>query len=256
MKLDLGGVITATIEWRTFRTVGEQCLFAYFFEWGFKMKLGIVLTIFWSLLLLARATEAAQCDRNCLHQQALKKVEAVVADHYKNGPRDETCPAAGIRVQQIRTTMEGSLLSAEGILAQLQKTVKAEAAPVAKDESRCGECQQLNVVSPVNFSRPKSPGVNKSCEGRPTEVVRGEFQSEQEAADYVRATLKGDTTDGERLYAACPDPCSFYIYNAQTQTSSNKTRINLVVQCGQPKGGLFAKYEFGGGYVHEWTCQK
>lgn len=227
------------------------------------MKIVTSLFVFWSLLLGVRFAEGASqtpkqqqpCDRACQYQSALKRVEANVADHSKNGPQDKNCPAAGIRTQSVRAVYEGSLLSAEGILMQIQSVVKTETAPVLADQSRCGSCEQVNVVSPLTTTRPKSPAFNRVCEGRPTETVRGEFANEQAAKVFVEQALRGENADGERLYAACPDPCSFNVYNAYTQVGS-KIRINLVVQCGHPKGGLFAKYEFGGGYVHEWTCRQ
>ena len=227
-------------------------------EGGSKMKITTSLFVFWSLLLGVRFAEGAsqqQCDRACQYRAGLKRVEANVADHSKNGPQDQSCPAAGIRTQRLAKIQEGSLLSAEGILMQIQTAVKAEAEPALKDQSRCGSCEQVNVVSPLTTSRPKAPSYNRTCDGRPTETVRGEFASEQAAKSFVEQALRGENRDGERLYAACPDPCSFNVYNAYTQVGS-KIRINLVVQCGQPKGGLFAKYEFGGGYVHEWTCRQ
>ena len=195
------------------------------------------------------------CDRQCQHQAGLKQTLEVVRDETIEQSQSGDCPVGGLRLQETGKIQEGGLMSAESILRGLQKDIQKETDLASKDQSRCGTCQQVNLASPVTASRPKSPSPHRSCENRPTETVRGEFESESEALSYIRETLKGNTRDGERLYAACPDPCSFSIYQSQTKISSGKTRVNLVVQCGHPKGGLFATYQFSGAYVHQWSCR-
>lgn len=194
------------------------------------------------------------CDRSCRHQQGLDQVQQLIMDHAKNGMQDADCPSSGIETHILSQQIEGGIMSAEGMIRQMQQVLRRESVPVQQDRSKCGVCSQNNIVSPVTVSRPKVPTYDVSCENRPTETLRGDFSNENEAADFVKGALQGQGSDGERLYAACPDPCSFNVYNGQTSLSSGKIRLNLVVQCGMPKGGIFSKYVFNGALVHEWTC--
>lgn len=194
------------------------------------------------------------CDRNCRNTLGLRQAEEAIKDHVKTGMQDPDCPEAGVVTTSLAQQIEGGIMGAEGMIQQMQQILKSEAGKVALDQSKCGVCAQNNVVSPVTISRPKFPGYQSFCENRATEIVRGDFNSESEAARFVKNALQGNGSDGERLYAACPDPCSFYVYNGQTTLANGKTRLNVVVQCGMPKGGIFSKYVFNGALVHEWTC--
>lgn len=193
-------------------------------------------------------------DQECKFQESIELTKEAVADHVKHGPQDPSCPAAGIAYAPSKAVIESGLTSAKSSLAKIEAALAGESSSLRSDKTKCGACQQVNVVSPVTVTRPKSPRLDARCDNRPTETVHGEFSTRAESEAFAKAVLDGNNQEGKRVYAACPDPCSFYVYNATTTLANGKTRLNLLVQCGHPRGSLFATYKFNGGHVQEWTC--
>lgn len=220
-----------------------------------RTSVAVLLMTVFTMMNSAEAVQMA-CDESCRHKKSLQEMAKYVEDHARNGRQDRGCPKGGKQVRETRTVLEGSLFSAEGIVKQINQSNKREAQPLRMDQSKCGSCEQINVVSETTVSRPKTSKYVARCETYPTQNVRGEFNSEMDAAKYAEAVLKQRNNDGDRLYAGCPDPCSFYIYNALTPLSNGKVRLNLTVRCGQPREGLMSKYVFSGALVQEWTCAK
>lgn len=208
-------------------------------------------------LLFSFVTFAQTQALNGPHQNALKFTQDAIADHSLHGPQSPKCPAAGINTIESSQIIEGRLTSAKKALTTIESSLNNEAGQFKNEVSKCGQCKQHNVVTPITVTRPRNLGAQtQTCDNRPIELVRSEFASRTEAEEFVKVTLDKGNHEGERIYAGCPDPCSFYVYNAMTPLENGKTRLQLVVQCGQPRSGLLAKYIFSGALVHEWTCSK
>lgn len=192
------------------------------------------------------------------HSVALQETEQAVRDHSLHGPQDQGCPQPGIRTQQSPTGFSGTLSSAERFLSQVSQSLRGEAAALQSETRRCGACRQNNVVSFVTTTRPITVSQSDRCNSVPTQKFRGEFADQNRGQRFVKDVLDGKNSEGQQLAAGCPDPCSYYVYSASTPMSNGGVRINLVVQCGQPRSGgvVFAKYGFGGALVQEWTCSR
>lgn len=218
-----------------------------------KSKLILFFVLAQSLTVLA----SRDCDEKvCQHERTLETLKERVSDLSLSNEQDQTCPSGGVEVLESSQVFEGSLLKAQGILLQIQGQINAEQKKTQKDNSKCGECEQKNLVSTVSVSRPKNPTVSSMCENRSTEAFSKEFSTVAEAGKYTKAVLDGRNQEGQVLRGACPDPCSYYVYTGETLLPNNQVRLNLVVRCGQPRGSLFATYQYSGALVHQWTCAK
>lgn len=216
-----------------------------------------VLTQFLLMTTLNTNANAAACNEACRHQRSLSQLTEVVLDHSKNGPQDLECAESGSRLSEAKLVLEGGVMSSKNLAEKILQNLQMHAGRLQTDQSQCGgTCQQTNVISQIVVSRPKTAGVNAKCSSYPDQLVKDEFDSEEEAASFVEETLRGNNRQGERLHAGCPDPCSFYVYNAATKKDDDRIQLNLMVRCGDPRGSLFSKYVFSGALVQEWTCQK
>jgi len=203
-----------------------------------------------------QARVAAQCLEDCQHQKTLQTLEAKLVEASSAGKSDSSCPVAGHKMQEGTQFLQGSLLSANGLIKQVNSGLDTAAQTLTADASHCGSCKETNIVSRASVSRPRQVGDETVCSAHPAQSLRGDFDSTEQAQSFAQATLNKNNDQGKKLYEVCPDPCSFYVYSTQTGLPGGKIRLNMVVRCGQPRGGIFAKYIFSGALVQEWTCKK
>ncbi len=199
---------------------------------------------------------ASDCDESCQHQRTLRTVREKTIDSSFQSEQDANCPEGGADLVNLSKSLEGSLLSANQSLRQIEIAAAQASQAVFQDTKKCGSCRQKNLISSVSISRPKSPGFDQSCQSRPTESFEGLFRNKSESAAFVKSVLDGNNKEGQILRQSCPDPCSYYVYTAETQVGPTQTRVQLVVRCGQPRGGVFSKYIYSGALVHQWSCTK
>lgn len=189
------------------------------------------------------------------HEEALAIVNDAVTDFSKSGPQDASCPHSGMETLEIGK-IEGRLPSARDSITKIQQLTETEAKMILGKSNKCGTCKQNNVMTTINVTRPMTDKKVQACENLKTEVIRSEFTDHQNMEAFVQAVLDGKNQEGQRIYAACPNPCSFYVYSASTVLPNGQLRSNLYVQCGQPRSGLLGKYTFSGAVTQEWTCSK
>ena len=221
--------------------------------------MGFILTMmlgtFFALQTNATAN-SLECGVACQHSKGLKSLAEEVADFSQHGPQSKNCPAGGIKIVEGQQVETGSLMGASGSIENVLKLANQEALNLARQNTLCGSCRQVNEVTPFTVTRPIKVKESASCVGRPTQSFRADFANTNDAKDYVKKILDGKNQQGQALYAGCPDPCSFYVYNGQKTDSSGRTKVTLTVQCGQPRSGgaLFSKYQYSYGNIQEWVC--
>lgn len=219
------------------------------------MKLSIFSLMILSTL-MSFTVAAADCDEACQHRRTLALIQDKIIDPSNSNDQDPSCPPAGANMVANSKSFEGGLLKAKGYLQQIQQEVQKNTKALSSDQSKCGSCQQKNIVSGVSVSRPKEARPNVACNDRPTEVFTREFRSDSEAQAYIEQVMDGDNADGKQLAVSCPDPCSFYVYTGTTPLEGGASRLNLAVRCSHPRGSVFSTYAFSGSVLQEWSCRQ
>lgn len=169
-----------------------------------------------------------------------------------------SCPKAGIEVVEKISSKVGKVLKAPNYIDDVIDSVKPNVEDKRNDNSKCGSCQQVNVVSYLAAISPQRIATNSMCDNMPAETFVADLDDKHDISKFTEAILTGANNEGKKLANACPDPCSYYITTAQTTYNNGKTHLTLTVQCGQPrKDSIFsANYDYNGGLIHQWTCQK
>lgn len=172
-------------------------------------------------------------------------------------PASSECPEGGSKSYDNVAEEQAGLMSAKSTVTNLIESARVVAKIYVNETVRCGSCKQINQVSIYTTSEPANVSVDSSCERNSAEGIQ-KSMPDKDISSFVEAVVSGKTSDGQRIYAACPDPCSLYTASAVIPAANNNVLLNLVVQCGQPRNGslFFAKYKFTAGIIHKWTCQK
>jgi hypothetical protein len=192
-------------------------------------------------------------------KDGLTQTVTSLGDHFQTQLNSSaTCPDGGSEIAENVVEKKGTLLSAMGLiqsaLSQAQPTVTAQQA----DQSRCGSCQQNNVVSSYVTAYPEKTVADSKCNNRPSKTFSKDFNAAKAAQDYSQQILQGQNDDGSSLAGQCPNPCAYYITTAQTALANGATHLTLTVQCGEPRGeSIFsATYAFKAGVIHQWSCSQ
>lgn len=166
------------------------------------------------------------------------------------------CPEGGTQsrdnVAQTEETITAAKSAVTGIIEKTRPVVKG----YVNETGKCGACKQINQVSMYTTSEPAKVLSESACENKPAENIRMTMP-DKDIDSFVAAVMSGKTSEGRRIYAGCPDPCSFYTASSTVPAGNNKVLLNLTVHCGQPRKGilLFSNYKFTTGIIHKWTCQ-
>ena len=191
------------------------------------------------------------------HQVAMTEFTAQVKESNFLAASDVGCPVAGSKIVNGQKTDTGTLLSAKGILKKLAIPAAAENKALAA-QNNCGSCRQTIATTSFVVTRPAKVALKAFCDNRPTSTFMADFQTEKDAQEYTEEILNKKNAEGQRLYAACPDPCAFSVYAGKQVLSNGKVRSTLTVNCGQPRNTspLFAKYNYSYGTTVQWSCHK
>lgn len=198
-------------------------------------------------------------DKHQFLREGLSRTQESLEDIAKDltPANDRTCPDAGTVVLENLSQEKGKVFSIADRIDDVRDAVKPQRDQLQSDRSRCGSCQQNNVVSLYTSISPEKHQYSAQCENRPTETLNVNVKDKSEVKGFIEAVLTGKNAEGKRLHKSCPDPCSFYITSAETEAHGRK-QVTLTVQCGQPRNGSIfsAKYDYKSGLVHQWTCSK
>lgn len=212
-----------------------------------------------------KACDSACSQKRDLHKTGLDLLSQSVAKHSLK-PSAEGCPASGLQKVPLTFNKDATLLEIEGVVADANSYMEKQAAALKKDGSKCGSCQQLNVVSQASIIYPeidKSVSLNTQtkCSKQPVSNFTKRMGSVEEGQQFISDAFRGTNEAGEKMYAACPDPCSFYSNVAITNLAGGKKLLNMAVLCGPPKvsegfQGMGSPFKVSAQLIHEWTCAK
>jgi|GEM_PF-5547029 len=210
------------------------------------------------------------CDSACtqkkdLHKTGLDLLSQSVAKHSLK-PSSEGCPASGLQKVPLAFNKDSNPLEIESVVADANSFMEKQTAALKKDGSKCGSCQQLNVVSQASIIFPeidKSVSMNTQtkCTKYPVSNFSKKMASLEEGQQFISDAFRGTSEAGEKMFAACPDPCSFYSNVALTNLAGGKKLLNMTVLCGPPKvtegfQGIDSPFKVSAVLIHEWTCAK
>ncbi len=168
----------------------------------------------------------------------------------------DSCPEGGSQDFDRVAEDLGSALSSSKIVISLIEKAQPQLTELNQETGRCGACQQINQTAVFTTTEVDKTTPNDFCNNKETVHLQKEMPT-NDVQTFVSDTLKGKTDEGKKLYVACPDPCSFNIASATTESAKGQSLLNLTVLCGQPRAQniLFAKYKFSSGLIHKWSCQ-
>lgn len=215
---------------------------------------------FLTLLLAFQNASAEQIAADLIlanqHQVAMSEYSSKLVDG-ELSPSTADCPAAGFKFVEGGPGLSGGLMSAKANLGKLDVLAQAQAKSLSAT-NYCGLCQQTVYVTPSVITRPAKIAAKVFCDNRPTTSFEADFQTDKEAEDFSQNIINKKNQEGERLYAACPDPCAFSVYAGKRTLPNGKVHSTLTVNCGQPRNTsvLFAKYNFSFGTAVQWSCRK
>jgi hypothetical protein len=217
------------------------------------------LKLFFALpyLMFSMIENAGAFDITSFMKEGMTQTQISLSEHFQTQLNPgASCPAGGSETVDGLAERKGTLRTAMGtmqsVLNQAQETVKARQA----DQSRCGTCHQVNVVSAYVTVYPEKVVLNPNCNNRPSRTFSRDFPTTQDAKSYSQAILQGDGNEGASLVNVCPNPCAYYITTAQTALPRGGTHLTLTIQCGEPRrDSIFsASYDFKSGALHQWSC--
>ncbi len=195
-------------------------------------------------------------SENAFEKIALPMMKTAAYQSFGESEVNKECAVGATADFDKLATGRAGASSSSAMIASLLEKIENRRQELLVDSSHCGSCQQVNDVATFTTTEPEKTLRDASCDTMPTiniqkELPAGEIQS------FAAATLQGKTDEGKKLYAGCPNPCSFHIATATTPLENQNSLLNLTVQCGQPRNGsiLFAKYNYSSGLLHKWTCR-
>ena len=208
-----------------------------------------------SFLLILLATFAAAAESS-FDRVGIPILKSAVLHSFPPVQTSPDCPEGGSQSRDNIAQTEESVINAKfAVTATIEKT-----RPVLKEyvneTGKCGACKQINQVSMYTTSEPAKVSAEAACGNKSAENIRMTMP-DKDIDSFIEAIVSGKTTEGRRIYAGCPDPCSLYTASSTLPAANNKVLLNLTVHCGQPRKGtlLFSKYKFTTGIIHKWTCQ-
>lgn len=217
------------------------------------------------LVIASVQTVSAQVQIKAMQQTGMSALKKAVVKHSKTASA-EGCPEAGSEEVVVNFNKKATLSDIEGAMTEANNAVAVKAKALAKDGSKCGACQQLNVVSPASMIMPQidtsiDTDAQKRCLRYPIAQFSKKFASMEEGQTFILDSFKKNNAEGEKMYDTCPDPCSFYVYVATTNLSGGRKALNMTVQCGPQKVvegifGMDSVYDLSTRVIHEWTCTK
>lgn len=217
------------------------------------------------LVIASVQVASAQAQIKDLQQAGMAALKKSVVKHGKT-PSAEGCPESGAEEVVVNYNKKSTLTDIEAAMKQANAAVSEKVKALAKDSSKCGACQQLNVVSPASMILPQidseqNANTQKACARYPLAQFSKKFASMEEGQSFILDAFKKSNAEGEKMYETCPDPCSFYVYVATTNLSGGRKALNMTVQCGPPKVsegflGMDSTYDLSTRVIHEWTCAK
>ncbi len=213
-------------------------------------------TLFSLAIVTALLLPAVSFSQSAFETVALPIMKQAVALSFGDSQFNKDCAAGSIVAYDKLALGNGGATSSAAIVNSLISKIEGNRQSLLQDGSKCGTCQQINQVATYTTSEPEKTLRNEMCDKMPTVNIQ-KLLVDSEVESYAASTLRGATPEGKKLYAACPNPCSFHVASATTPMGDQQSLINLTVHCGQPRVGivLFAKYKFSSGLIHKWTCQ-
>ncbi|MEZ0391098.1 MAG: hypothetical protein ACAH59_02710 [Pseudobdellovibrionaceae bacterium] len=219
----------------------------------------ICLTFFTFQTSFAVTTEIA-FDKDSFMQEGLGLLKSSLENHLKDTglAGNSECPESGLEIVEKIESKKGTLMNATASVDEIMLSVKPKVDEKQADTSRCGTCQQKNLVSYLASINPVKIRPVVECESMPAQTFVADLKDKEDIKRYTENTLQGTNSEGKQMAKACPSPCSYYVTTAQTPLNNGKTHLTLTVQCGQPRKDsvLTADYDFKGGLVHQWVCSK
>lgn len=199
---------------------------------------------------------AVSFSQSAFEAVALPMMKKAVAASFANSEVNKNCAVGAIVAYDKLAFGKGAATSSAVIVNSLRSKIEGNRQTLLQDGSKCGTCQQVNQVATYTTSEPEKVLRNEICDKMPTVNIQ-KLLVDSDLESYATSTLRGATPEGKKLYAACPNPCSFHVASATTPLGNQQSLINLTVHCGQPRMGsvLSAKYKFSSGLIHKWTCQ-
>ncbi len=187
---------------------------------------------------------------------ALPIMKQAVATSFAASETNTNCAVGGTVAYDKLALGKGGATSSATVISSLINSIEGNRQHLLQDGSKCGSCQQVNQVAAYTTSEPEKILRNEMCDKMPTVNVQ-KLVADSDLKTFAAGTLRGSTPEGKKLYASCPNPCSFHVASATTPMGNQQSLINLTVHCGQPRAGsiLFAKYKFSSGLIHKWTCR-
>lgn len=183
-------------------------------------------------------------------------LKAAVLQSFPQVQASADCPEGGSQSRDNIVHTEDTVTAAKSAVSGIIEKTRPVVKEYVNETGKCGTCKQINQVSVYTTSEPAKVSQDSACENKPAENIRTTMP-DKDIDSFIEAVVSGKTSEGRRIYAGCPDPCSLYTASSTVPAGNNKVLLNLTVHCGQPRKGtlLFSNYKFTTGIIHKWTCQ-